>query len=160
MTRSTRLSVAIAIVVGLVLSGCDWLGIRGPGPLSGGDIYVGEDAATITVTTEQVGCCYIEGSLRFVRLDGPSSLDWAVDDGSGSGSPAEDRYVVGVQRTSVKPGDYTLTAWERSCSGNCDNLDPPGNYCAIDFAAAPGDTIDILVSFTIPEPCVATRQQH
>ena len=73
---------AFVLVIGLALAGCSVLGLGLNDEVSGGDMYVGEDAATITVTTEQVGCCYIEGSLRFARLDGPSSFDWAVDDGS------------------------------------------------------------------------------
>ena len=154
--RRTRYPLLAVAVFGLVLAGCSALGIR-PDYLSGGDIYVGDDAATITVTTEQLesDTLYIEGALRFARLDGPSSFDWAVDDGSGSGSGADPRYVVGVQTSSVRPGDYTLTAWEQSCSGNCGTLDPPKSHCTLEFTAMPGETVEILVSYTVPEPCVA-----
>lgn len=147
-----RAGIAMLVVA---LAGCEFLGIKMPGAQSSGDSYVGEDAATITVTTEQVGCCYIEGSLRFARLDGPSSFGWAVDDGSGRGSAANDRFVVGVQSKSVQPGNYTLTAWERVCSGNCGNLSPPGGWCTVEFTAEPGKSLEILVTYTIPEPCVA-----
>jgi hypothetical protein len=151
---------ALVLVIAIVLAGCSWLGIERPGTLSGGDVYVGEDAATITVTTEQVGCCYMEGSLRFARLEGPSSFDWAVDDGSGSGAAADDRYSIGVQTSSVEPGEYTLTAWEQVCDGNCDNLDPPQGQCTLEFTAMPGDAIEILVTYTIPDPCTAERLQY
>jgi hypothetical protein len=150
-----QLRRALPGILGVVLAGCAFLELDLPHPLSGGDIYVGEDAATITVTTEQVGCCYIEGSLRFARLDGPSSFDWAVDDGSGGERFVDDRLLVGVQASSVKPGDYTLTAWERTCGGNCDNLDPAQGECTLDFTAEPGQAVEILVTYTIPEPCVA-----
>jgi hypothetical protein len=158
--RRNRLA-AVVVAIGWAVAGCSALGIGGPGTLAGGDVYVGEGAVTITVTTEQLesGTLYIEGALRYARLDGPSPLEWLVDDGSGSGSGADDRYVVGVQSSSVKPGDYTLTAWERSCSGNCDQLDPPTSHCSIEFRAMPGDAIEILVSYTIPDPCTAERLQ-
>ena len=150
---------AFVLVIGSALAGCSALGIGGRGTVVGGDVYVGEGAVALTVTTEELASntVYLEGALRFARLDGPTSLEWPVDDGSGSGSSAADRYVVGVQRSSVKPGDYTLTAWERSCVGTCDQLDPPTSYCSIDFTAMPGETIEILVSFQIPEPCTARR---
>jgi hypothetical protein len=155
MTGGLR-RLAVAALLGSVLAGCSWLGIGLPGDLSGSDIYVGSDAARVTVTTEQVGCCYIEGSLRFARLDGPSSFDWVVDDGSGSGSSMNEAFVVGVQTSSVKPGDYRLTAWEQVCDGNCDNLDPSTSECTLEFTAPPGGVVEILVSFPIPEACTAT----
>jgi hypothetical protein len=157
MTR--QIPPVVVLIVGLALSGCSALGIGGPRTVVGGDVYVGEGAVTITVTTEELAgnAMYLEGALRFARLEGPTPLEWPVDDGSGSGSPADDRYVVGAQRSSVKPGDYTLTAWERSCVGTCDQLDPPTSHCSIEFRAMPGETIEILVSYEIPEPCTAQR---
>ena len=157
MRSRTRVQ-ALGLTTALLLAGCSLLGIRLPGALSGGDIYVGEDAATITVTTEQVGCCYMEGSLRFAKLDGPSSFDWAVDDGSSGGAAPGDRFVVGRQSSSVKPGDYTLTAWEQVCDGNCGNLDAPTGHCTLEFTALPGETVEILVSYVIPDPCTAAVQ--
>lgn len=125
--------------------------------VSGGDVYVGEDAATIVVTAEQIGCCYVEGSRRFARLDGPSSFDWAVDDGSGGDRSRPDgSFIVGVQMHSVMPGDYVFTAWEEVCDGNCDNLDGPTNHCTLEFTAGPGQEVQILVSFPLGERCVAT----
>jgi hypothetical protein len=155
MTR--EILPVVVLIIGLALAGCSVLGLDLHDDVSGGDVNVGEGAATITVTTEQIGCCYMEGSLRFARLDGPSSFDWAVDDGSGSDLGADDRFEVGVQTSSVKPGDYTLTSWEQVCDGNCDNLDEPSSHCTLEFAALPGETVEILVSYTVPEPCTAER---
>jgi hypothetical protein len=160
MTRGLERSEgrAVPLVIGLVLAGCSVLGIEPPGTLAG-DVYVGGDAATITVTTEQLesGSVYLEGSLRFARLDGPSSFDWAVNDGSGSRTATGDRHLIGVQTTSVEPGDYFLTAWEQVCDGNCDNLDQPQGHCTLEFTAMPGEVVEILVSYTVPQPCVAER---
>jgi hypothetical protein len=140
----------------LVLTGCSVIGLNQFfDPVSGGDVYTGEDAATITVTTEQIGCCYVEGALRFARLDGRDSFSWAVDDGSGEdpfadASEPPTGFVVGVQRHSVRPGDYTLTAWEQVCNANCDFPEPPTHECRQLFTAPPGGVVDILVTFEIP----------
>ena len=57
------------------------------------------------------------------------------------------------------PGDYTLTAWEEVCDGNCDYLDGPTNHCSLDFTAEPGETVRIRVLFVIPNPCSATIEK-
>lgn len=139
-------------MLGVALAGC---GLSVPKPLAGGDIYVGEDAAAVTVRTDQVegGSVYLEGAQRFLRIDGPSSAQWAVDDGSGGGRPVNGRYLIGMQEISVAPGDYTLTAWERVCDGSCANLDEPHGHCTLAFTADPGRTVTVLVTYTVPDPC-------
>ncbi len=148
----------IAMAMSLVVAGCSVFGIPIFDDGSGGDVYTGDGSATIIVTTEQIGCCYMEGSLRFAKLDGPSSFDWDVDDGSGGSGDIRESFVIGKQRHSVMPGAYILTAWEEVCDGNCDYLDGPTNHCNLAFDAPPGATVRIRVSYTIPEPCVATLE--
>jgi hypothetical protein len=146
-------------ILGALLSGCTLIGLGPdvPHQVSGGDVYTGDGAVTLTVTTEQVGCCYVEGSLRFARLEGPSTFDWAVDDGSAADDwDGQGAYLVGRQTSSIEPGDYRLTGWEQVCSGNCQNLDRASNECSLAFSAEPDATIEILVSYTIPDPCIAT----
>ncbi len=146
------------MILSIVLGGCAYFLPGTPvGPVSPGEMYQGGDAATVNVITEQVGCCYIEGSLRFARLDGPTTIEWAVDDGSGSGVVGE-IYHVGHQAITVEPGDYTLTEWEEVCDGNCGMLDGATNHCTLDFSAEVGATLEIAVSFPLGKPCVATVQ--
>lgn len=153
-----RLRLAMLIVgLAVALSACSGLERLFVDDLSGGDVYVGEDAASITVITEQTGCCYMEGALRFARLDGPSSFDWAVDDGSGGDDVRRDgTFTVGVQKHSVMPGAYTLTTWEQVCGGNCDNLDEPTSHCSLDFTAAPRGKVEIRVTFPVGQACDST----
>jgi hypothetical protein len=150
---------ARVLVIGLVLAGCSALGLEVPERLSGGDIYVGDDAATITITTKVGGggSVYIEGALQFAKLEGPSSFDWLVNDGSGTDRGPHGGYIAGVQSSSVKPGEYRLTSWEQVCDGNCGNLDGPQGHCSLEFTAMPGETVEILVTYVIPEPCTAER---
>jgi hypothetical protein len=140
--RVARLAVVVGLAIGL--GACSLVSLGRPGPLRDSDQYHGPDAATVIVKTAQIDCCYIEGALRFARLDGPTGFEWAVDGGQ--------------QELTLKPGKYTLTEWEQVCDGNCGILDPPTNHCTIDFSAAPRATLEILVSFPIPEPCVATLE--
>jgi hypothetical protein len=145
-----------AIGLAVLLSACSaWpFAERLPQVLPSAPLYTGSDAATITVRTTQVGCCYIEGSLRFARLDGPTSREWAVDDGSSRVLDA-DTYLIGVQRVAVNPGHYTLTAYERVCSGNCDPefLEDPANQCSLEFDVAAARETIIDVTFPIPDVC-------
>jgi len=147
----------VGVLMTAALAGCSAFGVSLGDDVSGGDVYTGQDATRVIVTTEQIGCCYMEGSLHFAKLEGRSSFDWDVEDGSGGDEFDPDKpYVAGRQTHSVEPGDYTLTAWEEVCDGNCDYLDGPTNHCSLDFSAAPGETVRIRVTFTIPHPCVAT----
>ena len=149
---------AIALAIAMTMGGCSLLEVLAPGPrlapyLPAGPLYDGDDAATLVVETRQEGCCYIEGAQRYVLLDGPTEVEWAVDDGSGSRDDPED-FLVGSQSLQIQPGHYVLTEWERVCGGNCgpDFIGDPQNQCSIGFEVLAGARIEMQVVFRIFEP--------
>ena len=80
----------------------------------------------------------IEGTLFFVRALSPSGKivlhrDW-------------DWPSLSQQ---VPPNAYQLTAYARTCDGNCDNLDPPFLSCTVDVLAEPSMTY--TMSYVVAE---------
>ena len=115
-----------AVVAALALSG-----------LAGGcggdaDDDAGADASFLTVEQTFVGdSLYVEGARSFVRVataDGDEVAERTLPD-------ARPALVV----VRLEPGDYLLSSWQRPCSGNCDELDPPTDECESSFTLEAGD---------------------
>lgn len=77
----------------------------------------------------------VEGSVLFVRMvhDGGTTVldrpfDWPADE----------------QR--ISPGRYDLTAYWRTCVGNCSNLDGEDRFCEHDVTVAAGGRIRVGIS--------------
>jgi hypothetical protein len=130
--------VLAVIVVGYAFFGPQTLAGGVEAPSTEPPNHIGLASGVIRVTIEDVSCCYMEGAVRVVQLDGPTSDEWAVGDRS---------------EARVATGRYTLTAFEHVCNGSCGWLDPPTNHCEIDLDVASGDVVDVLVTFPIPAPC-------
>jgi hypothetical protein len=101
--------------------------------------YSEADAATLAFELESVGCCYIEGVIQAVEVDGPMDAAWRIEDGS---------------TARVPPGDYTVTFYEQVCDGSCDWLGQPTNHCSLVVAIGPGDHLTFDATFPLDQPCV------
>jgi hypothetical protein len=89
------------------------------------------------------GMVYFEGSLRYVRVaaDWGATHEWQTPDG-------EETTI------SVPPGKYEITAWERICGGNCDNLEPATNQCSAVLEIPVDGNARVDINWTVPNPCV------
>jgi hypothetical protein len=101
-------------------------------------MHAGDDAAALHVRVEQTACCYMEGAVRVVQLDGPTSGQWAVEEASDA---------------RLAPGEYTVTAFEQVCNGNCGLLAAPSNHCSLDVRLADGESVELVVTFPVPGAC-------
>lgn len=125
----------------LVLAGCGLLDLfPSPIPTTTPPNDGGEDAAILRVTVEHEGCCYMEGDIDVIQLDGPTTAEWSVD---------------GESEARVAPGQYTLTAFEQVCGGNCGNLAAPKHHCTIDPSLPEGEAAEVRITFPVPGPCTA-----
>jgi len=103
-----------------------------------------ETTATLRVFQEQLECCYIEGQVSYLSIDGTEQ----------EFRPKTTEVSLLVEM-EVRVGEIDLESWQRPCSGNCDSLDPPANQCATTVEAGAGQTVRILISFSPgPDPCV------
>ena len=94
---------------------------------------------TVLFEVESVGCCYIEGAIQAVEVDGPIHAAWRIEDAS---------------EAQLPPGDYSVTLYEQVCSGNCDWLGEPRNPCLMTVALPPGGRVALDATFPLDEPCV------
>ena len=105
--------VAAALVVA-ALAGCG-------GQAEGGD------SASVQIDQHfdlDRGTTYVEGSLSYFRLEGPTTIEQQLtDDGA---------------ELELDPGRYVLRSWQRPCDGNCDFLDAPTDRCSAAFEASAG----------------------
>lgn len=77
----------------------------------------------------------VEGSVLFVRL---------VDDG---GTMVLDRpFDWPADEQRISPGRYDLTAYWRTCVGNCSNLDGEDRFCEHDVTVAAGGRIRVGIT--------------
>jgi hypothetical protein len=136
-TRFTALAIAATLLGGLAACGRP--------------MYRGDDAGTLQIRTEQSGCCYIEGSLHFARLEGPTRGEFSLEDSKDRDFDPRGPNVVGVLSFGLKPGHYRLSVWERVCDGNCqpENLDEPGSAAEAEFDIVQGEELSVLVRFPL-----------
>lgn len=113
-------------------------------------------AATVEIRTHQTGCCYVEGSLHFGRLDGPSRGEFSLDGEMEDRGRLGDRKLIGVKSFAIEPGHYQLTVWERVCNGMCDNLEGPASQATAEFDVGAGDKLSIAVEFVLLEETTIT----
>ena len=138
------------LVFGAAIAGALWLGVLlflpqtmqpdWPGPLADGNVYAGGDAAELTVEVRQEGCCYVEGSLQFLELEGPWSGEWQATE---------------RQTLKLRPGAYELSAYERVCNGSCSPgfVDAPDGRCSVELDLQNGAATEVVVTFPIPQEC-------
>lgn len=117
-----------------------------------------EDLGTIVVTQDQIGCCYSEGQISFIRVtgNGVSTERWV--------GPGGERKVIA--RIDVRPGRYGVESWQRPCVESCPRLDengapiegsgllgPPTDQCTTVVDVIGGERLDALVEFAPREGC-------
>lgn len=142
----------VAVAIAILLVGCSPHGSTGAGSR-----LVGHGPAHLTVIGFDVGCCYVEGSLHFARLQGPTTREWGMDQPLPRASAFDPNAPreVGRETFDLNPGDYTATFWQRPCDANCGNLDPVASQCSVTFGAEAGVSIRIDVTFPLQKPCTA-----
>ena len=77
----------------------------------------------------------IEGTLFFVRVVSPSGK-----------VVMEREWQWPSMNHRIPPGAYQVTAYARTCDGNCGLLDPPGDSCTVDLLAEPSMTLTMSYS--------------
>jgi len=140
---------ALLAIMLLAISACRGVGGGNPATSTPSPTVAAE--ASIEFHAQQDRCCWMEGSLSYTRLDGPSRLDdFRVDSKVEAGEFNPNQPLeIGRQTVSVTPGHYVLTVWQRPCDGNCGYLDPPtGNATAV-FDVAPGQQLSVRVMFRL-----------
>jgi hypothetical protein len=140
MPLGTRFTfLAVAMLAAFMLAGC------------GRPMYVGADAGTVEIRTEQSGCCYTEGSLHFARLDGPTQGEFGLEDSKDRDFDMDGPNVVGVLSLGLKPGHYRLSVWEMVCDANCmpESLDGPASPAEAEFDIAAGQELPVVVRFPL-----------
>jgi hypothetical protein len=97
----------------------------------------GPKVGTLHVTQTISGPLYVEGSIGYVRIT------------QGSAEEFEGRIANGGLDRALPLGTYTLSSYQRICSGNCDHPGPPTDRCAIQFTLGDnGQRIDAVVTLT------------
>jgi len=86
-------------------------------------------APTLRIEASGTAPMGIEGTLFFVRVMSPTSR-----------IVLEREWQWPSMEQQVPPGSYQVTAWARTCDGNCDLLDPPTLSCTVDLLAEPSFT--------------------
>jgi hypothetical protein len=144
---ATRRAGLTTLLSGVLVAAATLTGCGGP------PAYSGDDAATLKIRTVQIGCCYVEGSLHFARLDGPMHGEFGLEDSKERDFHGAGPRVVGVVTLSLKPGYYRLSVWERVCDGNCnpENLDAPVSRAAAEFNIVAGQVLPVGVAFPLME---------
>lgn len=118
----------MAVTAGLLLSGCGGASTGGPGP------------ATLEVEQRFAGdTLYIEGSLSYIRLEGPTRVEEQLSEGRG--------------QLQLEPGSYALSSWQRPCDGNCGYLDAPTDRCSATFEAGAGAALHASIVVRPGEGC-------
>ena len=109
--------------------------------------------AVVYVRQERSGPPFIEGSFSYVRV---------------VGSDGKTVTTKRLQRTSendpflhvgllLDAGEYRLVSFQRVCSGNCGELEPPSHRC--DYALeAGGETVALVVRLNAPSGCEIERE--
>jgi hypothetical protein len=97
----------------------------------------GPHDAAVTVNFTHPQLLGIEGAVEFLQATNAEQdvvLDAVIDEGGAT-----------VQMT---PGTYRLTAYYRTCDGNCGFLDPPDTFCSADATLAPNGRYRLAVDMT------------
>lgn len=88
------------------------------------------------------GSAYIEGAYQYVvvkRRDG--SVVFRA------------RFSSGRVKRLLRTGSYRLASYTRTCSGTCDNLDPPSHRCSAGFRVKAPRRLDATVRTAVGERC-------
>lgn len=89
-----------------------------------------------------------EGSVSFARITN-ADVDVVLEEGFDApdhGNGQTYGYPEALE-VELEPGSYTITSYQRSCSGSCEVLDPPAeNYeCEAELTAEAGSEVEATV---------------
>jgi hypothetical protein len=135
---------AAVLLVIMVMTSC-----ADPQPPASGEPADEEPASiTVSATYDRSTCCYIEGFIPFVRIEG-SGVDvrkkFEIPD---DGRAAE--VVLEVPRG----GEYTLESWVEPCAANCgEPRDPPTDHCSEIVTVPDGDDLQVDLTIRSTHPC-------
>ena len=105
-----------------------------------------DPAPTLRVFQEQRSCCYMEGQVSFLSVDGVEHEYRLARVG-----------LVPLAELEVPRGEIEVKSWQRPCDGNCGALDPPANRCSTSLEMEQGEVARLLVSFDpLSKPCQFT----
>ena len=116
------------LLIALALLGAACGSSAAPG--TDGTVSAPADGRLVVTEQGKEPCCYVEGYIRFLRIE------------SGSGTVFDGRWEDGTAFTRTLPaGEYRVTRYLRPCDGNCTLLDPPSERCSIRIpVGGPGET--------------------
>jgi hypothetical protein len=106
--------VVVGAVASFLAAGCDSSHHYSAGP-SAGKLHVEQ----LRVTGAGF---FVEGSYSYIRIE-RSNGDKLIEQ-----RLSNERTPQATVR--LDPGTYRLVSFQRSCSGNCNYLDPPGDFCS------------------------------
>jgi hypothetical protein len=104
-----------------------------------------KDAGQLMITQITVGHVFpTEGARSYIRVESPAGAALAA------------RQLPGSQKLvlPLEPGAYRLVSWQRTCDGNCGNLDPPSDRCARPFTVRPHQKLDVTIRVNFASGCV------
>jgi hypothetical protein len=94
-------------------------------------------------TIDRNGPTPIEGAYSYVRIENSSG-----------GKVTEQRLPSdGTASIPLDPGSYTLISYQRTCDGNCGNLDPASDTCSGGFTAAEDRSLSATITVTYGSGC-------
>lgn len=103
---------------------------------------------------QELECCYIEGSVSYVRL--------ATVDGQ---AVAENEFGAGpliqpaLEVTALPAGRYVLESWQRPCEAACPpqgDLDPETDRCEAELDVEAEERLEALIEVTPGQGCTIT----
>jgi hypothetical protein len=130
---------AALVLMTLILASC--ASHPGPRPAAA----PGASAGQLRITQVKAGnAAPTEGALSYIRVE------------RAAGGTLLDRRLPGSQKVTLRlhPGAYRLVSWQRTCDGNCGNLDPPTDRCARPFTVKPHQKLEATIRVNFATGCV------
>jgi hypothetical protein len=139
------------LFLSLMLTACgETAAVFDPTTTAGAATTANQDTVKLRVFQEQRACCYTEGQVSFLSVNG---LDHEIR--------LSRTGLVPLIEIAVPLGAIEIESWQQPCSGNCGFLDPPANQCSIAVDASSPQIIYLLISFAPgPDPCEFTMLQE
>jgi hypothetical protein len=138
--RRRRGRAAMLASMTLVLASCA-AQAAAPGPAATAPAQAGQ----LRIIQAWVGTAVpIEGALSYIRLE------------RATGATVTERQLPGSGQLTLRarPGAYRLVSWQRTCDGNCGNLDPPSQQCARHVTLRPGEQLTAAIRVNFASGCV------
>jgi len=109
-----------------------------------GHRHAGSNAAVVRIEGVRVGDAIpVEGSYSYVRVE------------QGGHKVVQVRLRGPNESATIRldPGSYRLVSFQRTCGGNCNLLDAPGDFCHRDISLEPRDVVEATVTIDFSVGC-------